>query len=196
MTMATAASAAAPMAQSAPAVIEMIGVSKWYSPTFQVLSNCTAKVEKGEVVVVCGPSGSGKSTLIKCVNALEPFQQGDIYVTGVKVNDPSTNLPSLARPHRHGVSAFRAVSAPKRHGKSMPGAAESVAPEQRGVRCEGYETSGPRRTRRSSPEISGAAFRRTAAARCDCACSCHGANRHAVRRADFGARSRNGERGA
>ena len=95
MTTATAASAAAPKAQSAPAVIEMFGVSKWYSPTFQVLSNCTAKVEKGEVVVVCGPSGSGKSTLIKCVNALEPFQQGDIYVTGVKVNDPSTNLPAL-----------------------------------------------------------------------------------------------------
>jgi glutamate/aspartate transport system ATP-binding protein len=80
---------------SAEAVIEMIGVDKWYTPEFQVLSNCTAKVEKGEVVVVCGPSGSGKSTLIKCVNALEPFQKGDIYVAGVKVNDPSTNLPEL-----------------------------------------------------------------------------------------------------
>jgi glutamate/aspartate transport system ATP-binding protein len=60
-----------------------------------VLRNCTAKVEKGEVVVVCGPSGSGKSTLIKCVNALEPFQEGDIFVAGVKVNDRSTNLPKL-----------------------------------------------------------------------------------------------------
>ncbi len=73
----------------------MIGVDKWYSPQFQVLKDCTTKVEKGEVVVVCGPSGSGKSTLIKCVNALEPFQKGDIYVTGIKVNDPSTNLPKL-----------------------------------------------------------------------------------------------------
>ena len=52
-------------------------------------------VEKGEVVVVCGPSGSGKSTLIKCVNALEPFQKGDIFVTGIKVNDRSTDLPKL-----------------------------------------------------------------------------------------------------
>jgi glutamate/aspartate transport system ATP-binding protein len=80
---------------SARPVIEMTGVSKWYTPDFQVLSNCTTKVEKGEVVVICGPSGSGKSTLIKCVNALEPFQEGDIFVSGVKVNDPATNLPKL-----------------------------------------------------------------------------------------------------
>ena len=97
MTTATAASAAASQAHCASAVIEMIGVSKWYTPEFQVLSNCTAKVEKGEVVVVCGPSGSGKSTLIKCVNALEPFQQGDIYVTGVRINDPSVNPALRAR---------------------------------------------------------------------------------------------------
>jgi glutamate/aspartate transport system ATP-binding protein len=90
----TAPSTASESSTGKPA-IEMRGVSKWYSPQFQVLSNCTAKVEKGEVVVVCGPSGSGKSTLIKCVNALEPFQEGDIYVAGVKVNARSTNLPKL-----------------------------------------------------------------------------------------------------
>lgn len=77
------------------AVIEMIEVSKWYSPAFKVLSECSTRVDKGEVVVICGPSGSGKSTLIKCVNALEPIQKGDIYVTGIKVNDPATNLPKL-----------------------------------------------------------------------------------------------------
>src|SRR3954452_4233350 len=69
-------------------------VSKWYG-TFQVLTNCTTNVEKGEVIVVCGPSGSGKSTLIKCVNALEPFQKGHITVDGVPVHDPKTNLPKL-----------------------------------------------------------------------------------------------------
>jgi glutamate/aspartate transport system ATP-binding protein len=52
-------------------------------------------VKKGEVVVVCGPSGSGKSTLIKCVNALEPFQKGDITVDGISVTDPKTNLSKL-----------------------------------------------------------------------------------------------------
>jgi glutamate/aspartate transport system ATP-binding protein len=76
-------------------MIEISHVNKWYSPTFQVLTDCTTSVAKGEVVVVCGPSGSGKSTLIKCVNALEPFQSGDILVDGTKVNDPKTNLPKL-----------------------------------------------------------------------------------------------------
>jgi glutamate/aspartate transport system ATP-binding protein len=76
------------------AMIEMRNVSKWYG-TFQVLTNCTTDVDKGEVVVVCGPSGSGKSTLIKCVNALEPFQKGDVLVDGVSVADPKTNLPKL-----------------------------------------------------------------------------------------------------
>jgi glutamate/aspartate transport system ATP-binding protein len=90
----TAPSMASERSSGQPA-IEMRGVSKWYSPQFQVLRNCTAKVDKGEVVVVCGPSGSGKSTLIKCVNALEPFQEGDIFVAGVKVNDRSTDLPAL-----------------------------------------------------------------------------------------------------
>jgi glutamate/aspartate transport system ATP-binding protein len=76
------------------AMIEMKDVSKWYG-TFQVLKDCTTRVDKGEVVVVCGPSGSGKSTLIKCVNALEPFEKGDVIVDGISVADPKTDLPKL-----------------------------------------------------------------------------------------------------
>jgi glutamate/aspartate transport system ATP-binding protein len=76
------------------AMIEMRNVSKWYGQ-FQVLTDCTTNVEKGEVIVVCGPSGSGKSTLIKTVNALEPFQKGEITVDGIPVHDPKTNLPKL-----------------------------------------------------------------------------------------------------
>ncbi len=75
-------------------MIEIRNVSKWYGQ-FQVLTDCSTKIEKGEVVVVCGPSGSGKSTLIKCVNALEAFQQGEVIVNGVSVGDPKTNLPKL-----------------------------------------------------------------------------------------------------
>ena len=75
-------------------MIEFKNVSKWYG-SFRVLTDCTTKVGKGEVVVVCGPSGSGKSTLIKCVNGLEPFQQGDIIVDGVSVAAKDTNLPKL-----------------------------------------------------------------------------------------------------
>jgi glutamate/aspartate transport system ATP-binding protein len=76
-------------------MIEISHVNKWYTASFQALKDCTTSVAKGEVVVVCGPSGSGKSTLIKCVNALEPFQDGEISIDGVKVNDPRTNLPEL-----------------------------------------------------------------------------------------------------
>ena len=76
------------------AMIEIKDVSKWYG-SFQVLTDCTTSVDKGEVVVVCGPSGSGKSTLIKTVNGLEPFQKGTILVDGVSVNDPKTNLSKL-----------------------------------------------------------------------------------------------------
>ena len=75
-------------------MIEFKNVSKWYA-SFQVLTNCTTQVDKGEVVVVCGPSGSGKSTLIKCVNGLEPFQSGELIVNGQSVGAKETDLPKL-----------------------------------------------------------------------------------------------------
>ncbi|HLW28753.1 MAG TPA: amino acid ABC transporter ATP-binding protein [Kiloniellales bacterium] len=75
-------------------MIEIDSINKWYGD-FQVLKNCSLRVEKGEVVVVCGPSGSGKSTLIKCVNGLEPVDSGRITVNGMVVTDPSTRLPKV-----------------------------------------------------------------------------------------------------
>ena len=75
-------------------MIDINKVSKWYG-SFQVLTDCTTAIAKGEVVVVCGPSGSGKSTLIKTVNALEPIQKGDITVDGVSITAPGTDLPKL-----------------------------------------------------------------------------------------------------
>ena len=75
-------------------MISIRNVSKWYGG-FQVLTNCSTHVNKAEVVVVCGPSGSGKSTLIKTVNALEPFQKGEIIVDGISVGDVKTDLPKL-----------------------------------------------------------------------------------------------------
>ena len=76
-------------------MIELKNVSKWYG-SFQVLSDCSTTIQKGEVVVVCGPSGSGKSTLIKTINALEPVQQGQIVVNGLDVTDRKTDLPTVA----------------------------------------------------------------------------------------------------
>ena len=75
-------------------MIELKNVSKWYD-SFQVLTDCSTAIKKGEVVVICGPSGSGKSTLIKTINALEPFQAGEIVVDGVQLHDPKTNLSKL-----------------------------------------------------------------------------------------------------
>ena len=75
-------------------MISIQNVSKHYG-SFQVLTDCSTEVKKGEVIVVCGPSGSGKSTLIKCVNGLEPFQSGTISVNGISVGDPKTNLSKL-----------------------------------------------------------------------------------------------------
>jgi glutamate/aspartate transport system ATP-binding protein len=75
-------------------MIEIEKVSKWYG-SFRVLTDCSTSLAKGEVVVVCGPSGSGKSTLIKCVNGLEPFEEGTITVEGVSLGDRKTDLPKL-----------------------------------------------------------------------------------------------------
>jgi glutamate/aspartate transport system ATP-binding protein len=75
-------------------VIKLENVNKWYG-SFQVLTDCSTSVSKGDVVVVCGPSGSGKSTLIKTVNGLEPFQKGQITVDNTAVGGRKTNLSKL-----------------------------------------------------------------------------------------------------
>lgn len=75
-------------------MIEVCNVSKQYG-SFQVLTDCSTDVAKGEVVVVCGPSGSGKSTLIKTINGLEPVNKGDIRINGTSVCSPKTNLSQL-----------------------------------------------------------------------------------------------------
>lgn len=75
-------------------MIQIDNVSKWYGD-FQVLKNCSAKVEEGEVVVICGPSGSGKSTLLRTVNGLEDYQEGRVIVDDIDIGAPGTNLTRL-----------------------------------------------------------------------------------------------------
>ena len=75
-------------------MVEFRRVNKWYGP-LHVLRDIDLRIEKGEVVVVCGPSGSGKSTLIRCINRLEPIQKGDILVDGKGLSDPSLDLRAL-----------------------------------------------------------------------------------------------------
>jgi glutamate/aspartate transport system ATP-binding protein len=80
---------------SSKPVIQVEKITKSYTPGMPVLRDVSLTVARGEVVVVCGPSGSGKSTLIKCVNALEPIQQGRIIVDGEEVGAKGVNLPRL-----------------------------------------------------------------------------------------------------
>lgn len=77
------------------AMIILENVSKWYGD-FNVLSHCSTRIHKGEVVVVCGPSGSGKSTLIKTVNGLEPVQSGKIFVNNTEVTSKKPTWPAFA----------------------------------------------------------------------------------------------------
>ena len=72
-------------------MIKFKNVNKWFKE-LHVLSDINLEVKKGEVVVVCGPSGSGKSTLIRTVNQLESIQSGEIWVDGINVADPQTDL--------------------------------------------------------------------------------------------------------
>ena len=75
-------------------LIALDRVSKSYGAN-PVLRECSLKVERGEIVVVCGPSGSGKSTLIKCINGLEPYQSGSVKFDGEEVGARATDLPKL-----------------------------------------------------------------------------------------------------
>ena len=82
------------MATASSPAIQFTQVNKWFGP-LHVLKDVTLDVAAAEVVVVCGPSGSGKSTLIRCVNRLEPIQQGDIRVYGEPITGNGVNLSKL-----------------------------------------------------------------------------------------------------
>jgi len=75
-------------------MISFKNVNKWYGD-LHVLSNINLEVDAGEVVVVCGPSGSGKSTLIRCINRLEPIQEGELIVDGMSVHDRKVNMTKI-----------------------------------------------------------------------------------------------------
>jgi general L-amino acid transport system ATP-binding protein len=85
-----------PQPEAAKTMIELRKVSKWYNK-FHALKEISLIVRKGERMVICGPSGSGKSTLIRCINHLEPHQEGQILVEGVELTDAVKNIELIRK---------------------------------------------------------------------------------------------------
>ena len=83
-------------AATAESMITMRNVNKWYG-TYQVLTDINLAVRASEKIVLCGPSGSGKSTLIRCINALEIYQRGEIVVDGVHVDGQGKAIDAVRR---------------------------------------------------------------------------------------------------
>ncbi len=63
--------------------------------TVRAVDGVSTKVDKGEVVCIIGPSGSGKSTFIRCVNGLEKFTEGHVFIDGVDISDRKTNINKI-----------------------------------------------------------------------------------------------------
>ncbi len=77
-------------------IIRVAGLNKWYGE-FHVLRDIDLDVGRGERIVICGPSGSGKSTLIRCINALEEFQEGRIVVDGIELGPNLRRVDEVRR---------------------------------------------------------------------------------------------------
>ena len=81
---------------SEKSIVSLAGLNKWYGD-FHVLRDINLAVAKGERIVICGPSGSGKSTLIRCINALEEFQEGEIIVDGIELGPNLRRVDEVRR---------------------------------------------------------------------------------------------------
>jgi general L-amino acid transport system ATP-binding protein len=77
-------------------MVEAVNVCKTYDNNFEALKGVNLTVKKGEVVVIIGPSGSGKSTFIRTLNRLESFDDGEILIDGIRLED-GANIDSIRR---------------------------------------------------------------------------------------------------
>jgi general L-amino acid transport system ATP-binding protein len=77
-------------------IVSIVGLNKWFGD-FHVLRDIDLDVAKGERIVICGPSGSGKSTLIRCINALEEFQEGRIVVDDIELGPNLRRVDEVRR---------------------------------------------------------------------------------------------------
>ncbi len=84
------------MTMTANSIVSITGLNKWYGD-FHVLRDINLDVARGERIVICGPSGSGKSTLIRCINALEEFQEGEIVVDDIELGPNLRRVDEVRR---------------------------------------------------------------------------------------------------
>jgi general L-amino acid transport system ATP-binding protein len=84
------------MTMTENSIVSIVGLNKWYGD-FHVLRDINLDVAKGERIVICGPSGSGKSTLIRCINALEEFQEGRIVVDSIELGPNLRRVDEVRR---------------------------------------------------------------------------------------------------
>jgi general L-amino acid transport system ATP-binding protein len=84
------------MTMTANSIVGITNLNKWFGD-FHVLRDINLDVGKGERIVICGPSGSGKSTLIRCINALEEFQEGRIVVDGIELGPNLRRVDEVRR---------------------------------------------------------------------------------------------------
>ena len=175
--------------------VEVVGLHKWYGE-FHVLRDINLKVARGERIVICGPSGGGKSTLLRCVNRLEDWQRGRIVVDGVELTEDPKRILAVRRdvgmvfqhfnlfPHLTVLENCTLAPIWVRH---MP---------KRDAEALAMNLSRARENTGSGRQVPGASVGRSAATRGDRPRAVHESQHHAVRRADVGARSGNGEGGA
>lgn len=88
-------------------IIKIKNLNKWFGKDFQVLKNINLEIKKKEKVVICGPSGSGKSTLIRCINALEEHQQGEIIVDNICLECMDPNLKKIEQVRKETGMVFQ-----------------------------------------------------------------------------------------
>ena len=172
--------------------VDIIGVNKWYAD-FHVLKDINLRVMKGERIVIAGPSGSGKSTMIRCINALEEHQKGKIIVDGIELTNDLKKIDEVRKevgmvfqhfnlfPH---LTILENLTLGPIWVRKMPKA--------RGRR-DRDALSRARQDPGAGQEISRPAVRRPAAARRHRPLALHEPACDAVRRADLGARPRDGQ---
>ena len=102
--------------------------------TVRAVDGVSTEVAKGEVVVVIGPSGSGKSTFLRCINGLEIFDSGHIYIDGVDLADKKTNLNKIRAEVGMVFQQFNLFPHKNRPGESDPGPDPGAQAEQGGRR--------------------------------------------------------------